>query len=155
MPLPIASLLQIDLHLRGSDELPEHEKQRLLALTAINNAGSLGRALSFLSPAKILDGFERRESDDLLRELDCTLFTLGQLQSCLNDAAYDAVEKMFGALTKSVTDQAEATAGESQEAEPPTVETEARCVSKLGRVKTFKQRRNAATGCYVGRRAAA
>lgn len=155
MPLPIASLLQIDLHLRITDELPEHEKQRLIALTAINCASGLGRAVSFLSTVKVIEGFEKSESETLLRELDCTLFTLGELESCLTDAAYDAVEKMFGALTKSVTNQAEATTADSQEPEPPTVETKARCVSKSGRVKTFKQRRNAVTGCYVGRRAAA
>ena len=102
MPLPITSLLHLDIHLRDhTRELPEHEKQRLIALTAINHVGSLGRAVSFLSTAKILAAnFDERVTSDLLEELDAAQFTIGEIQSCFADSAYAAVEEMFTAFTK-------------------------------------------------------
>ncbi len=103
MPLPNASLLTVDLQLRNiPHNLPEHEKQRLIALTAINYGGSLGRAVSFLSASKLCgaDGITRDEPGDRLEDLDAAVFVLGDLQACFMDAAYAAVEQLFIALNE-------------------------------------------------------
>lgn len=64
MPLPNNALLHLDIHLRADPlaKLPEHEKQRMIALTTINHVASLGRAVSFLSTEKIrAASFEARK----------------------------------------------------------------------------------------------
>lgn len=101
MPLPIASLLHIEYHLRNTpDNLTEAEKQRLIALTAINHVGSLGRILSHLSTAKSLSPHDPSPAkiSDELEEFDCGMFIIGELQACIADTAYMAVEEMFTAL---------------------------------------------------------
>ena len=144
MPLPITSLLHLDLHLRDrTDKLPEHEKQRMIALTAINHVGSLGRAVSFLSTEKILAAnFEPGVTDALLEELDAALFTIGETQACFADSAYAAVEEMFTALVELT--EANSAAGEAVPASgtspedsdsPPEVEPKPRRLAKPGRAK--------------------
>lgn len=103
MPMPIGSLLHIEYHLRNTpDDLPEHEKQRLIALTAINHLGSLGRILAHLSTAKPLSPQNPAPAKikDELEEFDCGLFVLGELQACIADTAYMAVEEMFSLLNE-------------------------------------------------------
>ncbi len=99
MPLPIAALLSLDAHLDLSQRAhAPFEQQRLIALTLINHLGSLGRVIAFLSTAKIRTGanFECADPDRLLTELDCGLFTLGEIQAALADSAYAAVEELTG-----------------------------------------------------------
>lgn len=103
MPLPTASLLTIDLQLRNlPSKLPEHEKQRLIALTAISYGGSLGRAVSFLSASKLCesDAISSDDPEARLADLDSALFVMGDLQACFMDAAYAAVEELFIALNE-------------------------------------------------------
>lgn len=103
MPMPIAALHSVQIFLANlPNDLPAHEQHRLLALTLINHLGSLGRVLSFVSTAKIQtqSNFQFASSDALLAELDAGLFTLGELQTCLADAAYSAVEEMFSLLNE-------------------------------------------------------
>lgn len=103
MPLPIASLLHVEYHLRGvSADLPEHEQQRMIALTAINHLGNFGHLLSRLSASKPYCSHDPAPVDAETNgeQLDGGLYVLGELQACIADTAYTAVEEMFGALTE-------------------------------------------------------
>lgn len=115
----------------------------MIALTAINHVGSLGRAVSFLSTEKIhAANFEEGVTDALLEELDAALFTIGETQACFADSAYAAVEEMFTALTElaeanSAPGEASAASGPAQEDpdSPPEVEPKPRRLPKPGRAK--------------------
>ena len=101
MSLPAVTLRTLDLHFRAiPDDLSDADRHRLMALTAINYLGSLGRLTSFLSTMRIAsgEGFEYIKPTDQLEELDHALFVLGELQTGLADTAYMAVEEMFTAL---------------------------------------------------------
>ncbi len=133
MPLPSAALLHIDLHLRSNplaEKLPEHEQQKRIALTAINHVGSLGRAVSFLSTGKILaENFGQRVTNELLEELDAALYTIGEMQACLADSAYAAVDEMYTELNKLLEAKADAPQ-EDPESPPPDEQPRVRGLMK-------------------------
>lgn len=147
MPLPLNSILQIELHLRNvPEDLSPAEKQRQVALTAISYLGSLGRVTSNLTTTRMtaLQMTTDYQLEDRQEEFDAALFVLGDLQAVFADVAYGAVEEMFTELSR--TDLPA-----TPKAEPRV--TTARRVSGTGRARTYKQRRDAA-GHYVGKSAA-
>lgn len=135
MPLPLHSILQIELHLRNQpDNLTPAERHRAIALTAISYAGSLGRVVSNLTTMHLCgpDAVPARSSEEFREEFDSALYVLGELQAVLNDTAYGAVEEMFIALTEPA----------DVPKETPRV-TKATRITKEGRARHYKQQRGA------------
>lgn len=149
MPLPLASLRAVEYHLRDIPaDITEHEKQRLIALTAINHLGCLGYVLSHLTASKVHCSHKRSpiKPPDDAEDLDSALFVLGKMQACIADTAFGAVEEMFSALNDPPADtgesEMETTAAHQQ---GPTT----------GKLVTYQQRRNRRSGRYERKRQAA
>jgi len=105
MPLPLAALRAITYELYLDDnKLPEPEKQRLIALTALNHLSSLAALRKHLSVAKAYasghGGSHPIEADIGMEEFDAGMFAISELEGCIADAAFIAVEEMFTAFTE-------------------------------------------------------
>ena len=103
MPLqPLHQLRAIELSFRSvPGEAMTPEQHKVVALTSINYAGSLGRALTFMAPAQVLaDGLGQNDQKALLEDLGPTLFVLGEFIAALSEHAYMSVEEMHTAILK-------------------------------------------------------
>lgn len=110
MPIP-AQLNLVEFQLRGVPaNLPEHEKERLLAETTISYAAGVFRLLAFVSREHVFGEGSGVEPDAMTEEeFEDALNIVGNLGSAICSSAYghataacDAYEKLIDELTARV-----------------------------------------------------
>lgn len=104
MPIPDATLVTVELHLRTDRDQSKPEQLHELACVGLNylaNLGHITRMLSFSRMQEAMRSTGDHDRDNIVDEVDSALFVLGQLQSGIGEMTYGAVTELYELLTKS------------------------------------------------------
>lgn len=121
MPIPV-QLNLVEFSLRGVPaNLPEHERERLLAETTISYGAGLFRLLAFVSRDRVFGEGSGVEPDAMTEEeFDDALNIAGNLGTAIVSAgfghataAFDAYEKLIDELTERVQNSKQLAAANS------------------------------------------